>query len=67
MLSAIWAEKRKSRAIPLQIIGLEMEPHLCRVADVVAYIPVDLWAFGANINAITYPVSHAEKENPPPL
>lgn len=45
-----------------------MQPHLCWVADVVGYIPVDLWAPGANINAITYPVGMLKKKiHPPPL
>lgn len=44
-----------------------MQPHLCWVADVVGYIPVDLWAPGANINAITYPVGMLKKKiHPPP-
>lgn len=44
-----------------------MERHLCWVADVVGYIPVDLWAPGANINAITYPVGMLKKKIHPPV
>lgn len=43
-----------------------MQPHLCWVADVVGNIPVDLWAPGANINAITYPVGMLKKKIHPP-
>lgn len=59
-------KKKKKIPIPLQIIRLQMEHHLCWVADMVWYIPVDLWAPRADINAITYAVGKLKQKNHSP-